>query len=125
MGVGTAVAAEEKPCVTVCGDAGLMMSIQELETAIRNDVPMTVVVMNDSSLNSEYHSLDAKGEAPGVARVDAPDFAAVAESLGARGHTVRSLEELADLSDELGTAPSGQLVIDCKVNHLVRHRSKT
>jgi acetolactate synthase-1/2/3 large subunit len=125
MGVGTAVAAEEKPCVTVCGDAGLMMSIQELETAIRNDVPMTVVVMNDSSLNSEYHSLDAKGEAPGVARVDAPDFAAVAESLGARGHTVRSLGELADLSDELGTAPNGQLVIDCKVNHLVRHRSKT
>jgi len=125
MGVGTAIAAEGEPCVTVCGDAGLMMSIQELETAIRNDVPITVVVMNDSSLNSEYHSLEAKGEDPGVARVDAPDFATVAESFGAKGYTVRSLEELAALSEELGTAPDGPLVIDCKVNHLVRHRSKS
>jgi thiamine pyrophosphate-dependent acetolactate synthase large subunit-like protein len=124
MGIGTALAAE-KPCVAVCGDAGLMMSIQELETAIRNDVPLAVVVMNDGSLNSEYHSLDAKGEAPGVALVEAPDFAAVAESLGATGRTVRSVEELRGLADELGTAPDGQLVVDCKVNHLVRHRSKT
>ena len=124
MGIGTAVAAGEKPCVTVCGDAGLMMSLQELETAVRNDVPITVVVMNDSSLNSEYHSLEAKGEEPGVALVEAPDFATVAESLGAEGRTVRSIEELRGLADELGAAPDGPLVIDCKVNHLVKHRSK-
>lgn len=124
MGIGTAVAVERTPCITVCGDAGLMMSIQELETAVRNDVPITVVVMNDSSLNSEYHSLEAKGEEPGVALVDAPDFAAVAESLGAKGQTVRSIEELQELGDELGAARDGPLVVDCKVNHLVKHRSK-
>jgi thiamine pyrophosphate-dependent acetolactate synthase large subunit-like protein len=123
MGIGTAVAAD-KPCVTVCGDAGLMMSIQELETAVRNDVSMTVVVMNDSSLNSEYHSLEAKGEEPGVALVEAPDFAAVAESLGAEGRTVRSIEQLRGLEEELGSPPDGPLVVDCKVNHLVKHRSK-
>lgn len=123
MGIGTAVAAE-KPCVTVCGDAGFMMSIQELETAIRNDIPITIFVMNDSSLNSEYHSLEVNGEDPEVARVPAPDFAEVAKALGADGHTVRSIDEVEALSEEIGSEPDGQLVVDCKVNHLVRHRSK-
>ncbi len=123
MGIGTAVAAE-KPCITVCGDAGFMMSIQEIETAARNEIPLTVIVLNDSSLNSEYHSLEAKGEVPDVALVDAPDFADVAESMGADGHTVRSIEELRALSETLRTPPERPVVIDCKVNHFVKHRSK-
>ena len=28
------------------------------------------------------------------------------------------------LADELGAARDGPLVVDCKVNHLVKHRSK-
>ncbi len=123
MGVGTAVASE-KPCVTVCGDAGFIMSMQELETAIRNDIPMAIFVMNDSSLNSEYHSLDVRGEDPEVARVPAPDFAEVAKALGADGYTVRSLDELEAIADEIGSEPDGPLVVDCKINHEVRHRSK-
>ncbi len=123
MGIGTAVAAE-KPCVTVCGDAGIMMAIQEIETAVRHGISMTIIVLNDSSLNSEYHSLEAKGEEPGGALVDAPDFADVAASFGAEGHTVRSIDELDALAETLGSDPDGPVVIDCKVNHLVRHRSK-
>lgn len=123
MGVGTA-AASDKPCITVCGDAGFLMSIQELETAVRNDIPLTVLVMNDSSLGSEYHSLAAKGDVPDVALVSTPEFADVAESLGADGVTVRSLDDLAAIADRLGSEPDGQLVVDCKVNHHVRHRSK-
>ncbi len=124
MGVGTALAAD-KPCFTFCGDAGLMMSIQELETAVRNDVPITIFVMNDSSLNSEYHSLEVGGEDPQVALIQAPDFADVAHALGATGYTVRSLDELEELSAELASEPDRPLVVDCKVNHEVRHRSKT
>ncbi|WP_418282277.1 thiamine pyrophosphate-binding protein [Halorubrum sp. DTA98] len=125
MGVGTAVAASEKTCVTVCGDAGFMMSLQELETAVRADVPMTLIVMNDGSLGSEYHSLDVQGEPPGVALISSPEIADVAESLGAEGFTVRSIDDLTALADELGAEPDGPIVVDCKVNHEVRHRSKT
>ena len=125
MGVGTAVTAKDYTCITVCGDAGFMMSIQELETAVRNDIPMTIIVMNDSSLGSEYHSLDASGEDPDVALVSSPDFADIAESIGAKGYTVRSYDDLHTIADKLGQKPEGPLVVDCKVNHNVRHRSKT
>jgi thiamine pyrophosphate-dependent acetolactate synthase large subunit-like protein len=83
-----------------------------------------VVVWNDESLGSEYHSLDAHNVPPEVAFVDAPEFADVAESVGAAGYTVRSLDDLRALSDTLAADPDGPVVIDCKVNPYVRHRSK-
>jgi acetolactate synthase-1/2/3 large subunit len=124
MGIGTAVATKDYSCIAVCGDAGFMMSIQELETAVRNGIPMTIIVMNDSSLGSEYHSLDAKGEDPNVALVSSPNFADIAESIGAEGYTVRSFDDLHAISDKLSQKPEGPLVIDCKINHNIRHRSK-
>lgn len=124
MGIGTALAAEDGPCFAICGDAGLLMSIQELETAVRHDVPLTVVVMNDESLGSEYHNLEVAGIDPSSVVVSAPDFADIAASLGAEGYTVRSAEDLDDIADALRREPEGQLVVDCKINRHVQHRSK-
>ncbi len=123
QGIGTAAASDE-PVVTVCGDAGFMMSVQEVETAARNDIGLTIVVMNDDSLGSEYHSLDVDGEPPEVGRVPAPEIADVAGSLGARATTVRSLDDLEAIADLLGAPQEEPFVVDCKVNPLVRHRSK-
>ena len=124
MGIGTAVSAPDRPTVVVTGDAGLTMSIQEFDTMVREDVPLTVVVVNDSSLGSEYHSMEADGVDGSVALVDSPDFAAVAEAFGAEGYTARSVAELEALADVIATR-EGQQVIDCAVNYKVRHRSKT
>ncbi len=123
MGIGAQVADPDRPTAVVTGDAGLTMSIQELDTAVREDVPLTLVVCNDSSLGSEYHSMEAGGVDGTVALVDSPDFAAVAESFGAEGYTATSVSELEELADVLGTR-EGQHVIDCRVNYKVRHRSK-
>lgn len=125
MGIGTSTASSDHVTITVCGDARLMMSIQELETAAHNEIPLILIVFNDDSLGSEYHSLDARGVAPEVAFVDAPEFVSIAESVGAAGHTVHALEELAELTDVLSSEPGGPVVIDCKINPYVRHRSKT
>ena len=61
--------------------------------------------MNDSSLDSEGYSLGSKGKATDFALVDAPDFADVAESLGAKGYTVRSFGEVEGTDNGLRTAP--------------------
>jgi len=98
-----------------------MMSLQELETAVRNDIDLLVLVLNDDTLGAEYHALDRIGEDPTVTRVQAPDIANVAETLGANGYTVRTFDELHEIADELGRKPDGQLVVDCKINYRVTH----
>lgn len=124
MAIGAAHATTDRPCIAICGDAGFMMAVQELETAARHDIPLTVIVMNDSSLGSEYHNLAEDGAYAEAALIPTPEFAEVADALGATGYAAESLDELAEFDDVLGGTPDGPVVIDCKVNHEVRHRSK-
>lgn len=122
-GIGAALA-DGRPCVAFCGDAGFMMALQEVETAARNDVPITVVVMNDAALGSEYHNLAPSGGYAEAALVDSPDLADTARSLGAEGATFRDAGDLEALAGEV-VGRDGPLVVDCKVNREVRHRSKS
>ncbi len=123
IGVGAAVATPDRPTLAVCGDAGFMMTPSTIDTAARNDVPLVVVVINDGALGSEYHQLERIDEHSAAALVDSPDIAAVAEGLGAESHTVRSLEDLEDIDAAFGADRDGPLVVDCRVNHAVRHRA--
>jgi acetolactate synthase-1/2/3 large subunit len=99
-----------------------MMSVQEVETAVRNDIPLVAVVFNDSSLGAEYHDLGAKGGPAEVAPMDAPEISDVVKALGADGYTVISVAEIRELEDEL-TRPDGPVVVECIVDPPVRHRS--
>lgn len=130
MGIGTAqfledrkrTGEEERTAITICGDGGFMMSLQELETAVRHEIPLVVVVGNDSSLGSEYHHLGAQGGPADVARLSTPSLADVATALGAEGHTATSVEELEAVADRLQN-PDGPVVVECIIDHEVRHHS--
>jgi thiamine pyrophosphate-dependent acetolactate synthase large subunit-like protein len=122
MGVGAARADSDRVCVAFCGDAGFMMSLQELETATRNDIPLIVVVMNDDSLGAEHRQARKAGLSGEAARISAPDFEDVAASLGADGYTVRDRSDVAAIEDALADGSKKQLVIDCKIDKDVTHR---
>jgi thiamine pyrophosphate-dependent acetolactate synthase large subunit-like protein len=122
MGIGGALSAEERTCVTICGDAGFMMTLQELSTIGNEQIPMLIVVMNDEVLGSEYHQLDLIGEDASIAENPTPDLAEVASSFGIDGYTVTSVADLEDVRDVLGQPPDGPVLIDCHVNRAVRHR---
>jgi len=125
MGIGATLAADDdRTCVTICGDAGFMMTSHEVETAARYDVPVIVVVMNDSALGTEYHSLAHYSDEADVSVIDTPELADVAAAMGARGETVRSIDDLRALADTLGERPDGPVVVDCKIHRDVMHRSK-
>lgn len=123
MSVGAALAEEERTCIAFCGDGGLMMVLQELETAARNDVPLVVVVFNDEALGAEYHMARIRGYSGEAGQLAAPDLAAVASDLGATGHTVRSVEDVEALAGVLGGELTGPVVLDCRVNPEVLHQS--
>ena len=119
IGIGSAIATDERTCITFCGDAGIMMSLQELETAVRHNVSIIVIIMNDETLGAEYH---VSTNPPDASVIESPDFEAVAKSFGAKGFTVRSVSEINEIVHELEGDVSEPVVIDCKINRNVRNR---
>ena len=122
LGFGTALgAAIARPGVATTlfiGDGGLLMSLGELETLARLDVPLLVVVMNDSAYGAERHFLELRGFAGTTAQFPDTDFAGLAETFGIEAATVRSVEELRALGPQLADR-QGPLVLDCKVTSSV------
>jgi thiamine pyrophosphate-dependent acetolactate synthase large subunit-like protein len=99
-----------------------MMSMQELNTAVRNDIPAIIIVMNDDALGSEYQQLAARGGNTEAALIETPDIASVAEGFGAEGYTIRSPADVDEVHDRLAQPLSGPIVVDCKVDPDVKHR---
>lgn len=121
--IGATVARPSLPSMVFCGDAGFLMAIQELETAVRHAIPITIVIMNDSALGSEYHNLAKHGGYAESALMATPNFAAIAEGFGADGYTITDLETLREHGDVF-TNNQSPVVLDCHINPEVRHRSK-
>ena len=120
LGIGTAIGAAvgrpESTVVLGVGDAGLLMSIGDLETAVRLGLPLVVIVSNDHALGSEVKVLSELGLPTDLAKIPAPSFAAIATALGAEAHTVTSIADLHRIADRLTARPTGVLLLDCRVN---------
>lgn len=92
--IGAKLAAPDRTVISFSGDGGFMMTMQELETATRYNVPIIAIVVN----NNMYGTIRAHQEKHFPDRVVAtdlsnPDFAQMALLFGAHGETVRKNEE--------------------------------
>ena len=119
IGFGTALgfarARPDHTTVLVIGDGGFMMTISELETAVREDLPLVVVVMNDCAYGAELHVLKMR-QLPIEKSVFADiDFAPIAEGFAFEAATIRSLDDLDALAPMLAD-PQGPILLDCKIN---------
>ena len=93
--IGAALADPSRPTLLLCGDGGFMLGgLTEFHTAARLGLDLVVVVFNDGSFGAEHIQLVRKGMDPSISLFDWPDLAHVAESLGGRGVTVRTIAEL-------------------------------
>jgi acetolactate synthase-1/2/3 large subunit len=82
--IGAKLAVPDRPVVAVLGDGGFAMSGMELLTAVREKIPLTVIVFNDGHLNLiRVQQFASFGRSESVDIMN-PDFAAFAESVGAR-----------------------------------------
>jgi acetolactate synthase-1/2/3 large subunit len=93
--IGAYAGAPHRPLLAVVGDGGFMSAgLNELNTAVRAGTDMVLVVVNDKAYGAEHVQLVNKGLDPTISMFDWPDLAPVAEALGARGLTVRSMDDL-------------------------------
>jgi len=114
--LGFAKARPDTTTVLVIGDGGLLMTLGELETAVREDVPLVVVVMNDCAYGAEMHYLRLENMPVAQAMFPDVDYAPVAEAFGFRTATIRTLEQLRDAAPLLRSRDEGPVLLDCKIN---------
>lgn len=113
--LGAALARPERHVVLCIGDGGLMMTLADLDTAVRYRLPITVVVSNDSAFGAELHYMREQGYDDAPTRYSNPSFEEVARSLGLEAATVASVDDLERLRPRLAHRDR-PLLLDCKVS---------
>jgi acetolactate synthase I/II/III large subunit len=121
LGIGAALGRPRKHTVVFVGDGGFMMSLPELDTAVREELPMTVVVLNDEAFGAEVHYLENWGLPTDIAFFKTPELAAVAASLGCESTVVRDHTDAKAAVQRIGTT-TGPYVIDARTDVSVVHR---
>jgi acetolactate synthase-1/2/3 large subunit len=102
--------------MAICGDGGFMMNSQEMETAVRLKLNLTVLVLNDSSYGMIRWKQANMGFKDWGLEFGNPDFVKYAEAYGAFGHRVESAEHLPELLRHTLDTP-GVHLIDCRVDY--------
>ncbi len=82
----------DRPVVAVCGDGGFAMSMNGLMTAREQNLPIVVLVLNNSSLGWVAHG---QGERLIASEFGDFDHAAIARAMGCDGIRVQTPDELA------------------------------
>lgn len=95
--IGASIARPDELTVAVVGDGGFMMHLTELTTAVRLQLPLLVLVFNDSAYGAEHTKLQRYGADPGHSLTTWPEFGPIAEAIGAGAMSIRKLEELDEL----------------------------
>ncbi|MEU9887786.1 acetolactate synthase catalytic subunit [Sphaerisporangium sp. NPDC051011] len=89
LALGAKIAAPGRRVIAVVGDGGFAHVWSELETAVRERLPVTVVVLNNSVLGAQRHAENAVfGETTTGVELDPVDHAAIATAVGATGIVV-------------------------------------
>ncbi len=114
--IGTAVTQPQRLVVLAAGDGGFLMSIAELETAVRLKRPICILVYNDSAYGAEVHHFASLGFSLEMARFPTTNFADMARGFGANGVVVRNLADLDAVRQWVVEGATGVFVIDARIN---------
>jgi acetolactate synthase-1/2/3 large subunit len=96
--IGAKVACPQCPVVDIAGDGSFRMTEQELGTSVTEDIPVIVVVLNNSMLGmvAQWQRLFYKSRYAAVKLGTVPDFAKLAQAYGAEGVRISSMNEFSN-----------------------------
>ncbi|AEC52261.1 acetolactate synthase, large subunit [Pyrococcus sp. NA2] len=94
--IGAKVAKPERIVIDIAGDGSFMMSERELATAVNEDIPVIVVIFNNSSLGmvAQWQRMFYNRRYIATYYKKNPDFAKLAEVYGAQGFRAETMDEL-------------------------------
>jgi acetolactate synthase I/II/III large subunit len=114
--LGVKLARPEAKVLAVVGDGAFMMNSQEIETAVRERIPLVVLIWEDGGYGLIEWKMDLELGEHHYVRFGNPDVVSYAESFGAKGYRISSADELlptlkAALDDD------GVSLISCPVDY--------
>ena len=92
-GIGASIANQNKPVVVIVGDGSMQLNIQELQTIVRNKLPIKIVVMNNQTLGMIRQFQDSYFESRYQSTYwgyDVPDFEKIAKAYGIDAMTINN-----------------------------------
>lgn len=101
--LGVKLAAPERPVIGVLGDGDFLMTVQELATAVQNNIPVVFAILNNMGwLSIRDLQFDVFGKERGIGTeffskdgdLYSPDFTAMAHAFGAYGERIQKGEEV-------------------------------
>ena len=110
----------DRKVVAVCGDGGFMMNSQEMETAIRLKLNLTVIILNDNAYGMIKWKQTGMGFETFGLDLGNPDFVKYAEAYGAKGYRPSSCEEFEKTLNDCVNS-DGLHLIDLAVDYSLNH----
>ncbi|MDE7436436.1 MAG: biosynthetic-type acetolactate synthase large subunit [Lachnospiraceae bacterium] len=120
-GLGAAIGAQtanpHTQVINIAGDGCFRMNLNELATAVRNDLPLVEIVVNNHVLGMvrQWQTLFYEKRYSATVLDDGMDYVKLAEAMGAVGYRAKSREEFVDALKQ-ALAGGKTAVIDCVID---------
>ncbi len=116
--IGAAFAVKDRPVISISGDGGFQMNMQELTTAVYNKLPIKFFIINNSFLgmvrqwqelfHKEKYSFTDLSESN-------PDFVKLGEAFGMKSFSTDNPRNVDDILDEAFSIKDGPVLVEFKV----------
>ena len=103
--------------VAMCGDGSFLMNVQEIETAVRLNLPIITVVWCDYDFGIISLKQSMEFGRSVYTKFNNPDFVKLAESFGAIGYRANNTEEFSKILEEAKNSTSVPVIIAIDVDY--------
>ena len=119
--IGVSIYSPGKPVCVIAGDAGFQLNIQELQTVVRNKLPIKIVVINNNCHGMTRQFQETYFEQRYQSTIwgyDTPDFAKVAKAYGIESHTISEESQIQEGVDKL-VSSKGPFLLQVMIDNFV------
>lgn len=120
--IGVSISSPNKPVCVIAGDAGFQLNIQELQTVVRNKMPVKIVIINNNCHGMTRQFQETYFEQRYQSTIwgyDTPDFAKVARAYEMDSYTISEESQIQEGVDKLASSTGPfllQVIVDNFVN---------
>jgi acetolactate synthase-1/2/3 large subunit len=117
--IGVTFACPGQPVVMIAGDGSFQVNIQELQTVVRNRLPLKLIVINNQSLGMvrQFQQSYFNEQYPSTYwGYSAPDFVQVAQGYGMASHSVENSEGISAGLEMLWHDPEAPFLLEVMID---------